>query len=182
MGRPSKPVGVIKSEGKAHRTKAELEMRERAERALLTKTPMFEWGEVKNDPVAHEEFLRINALLETLGKNDGLYEAVINRYAKMRSECYELESLRALAVQSMRELVEHKDEMEFVAYLDAAQKLNASIQSYERQIQAKRDMQLKIEKENIMTIASALRSVPKQPEDEQDSDPMLKLLGARGRA
>ena len=43
-----------------------------------------------------------------------------------------------------------------------------------RQIQAKRKMLLDIEKENIMTIASSLRSVPKKAEKKMN--PLLEAL------
>lgn len=38
---------------------------------------------------------------------------------------------------------------------------------------------LEIEKENVMTIASALRSIPKKPDQEKDN-PLIKVL--RGEA
>ena len=37
-------------------------------------------------------------------------------------------------------------------------------------------MMLDIEKENIMTIASSMRAIPKRPDEEKDIDPMEKLL------
>ena len=46
---------------------------------------------------------------------------------------------------------------------------------YDRQIMAKRKMMFDIEKENIMTIQSALRSVPKKPEPKKTS-PMAEYL------
>lgn len=41
-------------------------------------------------------------------------------------------------------------------------------------------MMLEIEKENIMTIVSQLRTIPKKADDEGDDDPMAKLLEASG--
>jgi hypothetical protein len=40
-------------------------------------------------------------------------------------------------------------------------------------------MLLDIEKENIMTIASALRSIPKKVEKPGEDDPMANLLNRR---
>ena len=44
----------------------------------------------------------------------------------------------------------------------------------DKQIQAKRKMLLEIEKENVMTIAAAVRTVPKK--EEKEEDPVMKLL------
>jgi hypothetical protein len=38
-------------------------------------------------------------------------------------------------------------------------------------------MLLQIEKENVMTIMAALRSIPKKPVEETEEDPMARLLG-----
>ena len=46
--------------------------------------------------------------------------------------------------------------------------------SLDKQVQTKRKMLLDIEKENIMTIASALRSVPKKTEKKEN--PLLAAL------
>ena len=46
--------------------------------------------------------------------------------------------------------------------------------SLDKQVQTKRKMLLDIEKENIMTIASALRSVPKKV--EKKDNPLLAAL------
>jgi len=47
--------------------------------------------------------------------------------------------------------------------------------SLDRQVQAKRKMLLDMEKENIMTIASSLRSIPKKQENKKNA--MLEALG-----
>ena len=57
--------------------------------------------------------------------------------------------------------------------------MQKNIVSLDKQIQAKRKMLLDIEKENVMTIASALRSIPKK-EDKEADNPLLKVL--RGEA
>ena len=57
--------------------------------------------------------------------------------------------------------------------------MQKNILDLDKQIQAKRKMMLEIEKENVMTIASALRSIPKKPDQEKDN-PLIKVL--RGEA
>ena len=63
-------------------------------------------------------------------------------------------------------------------YAKAIAKIMSSILSIDKQIQSKRKMLLDIEKENVMTIASALRSIPKK--QEKEDNPLLKVL--RGEA
>lgn len=53
--------------------------------------------------------------------------------------------------------------------------MQKSLVSMDRQIQAKRRMLAEIEKENVMTIAASLRSVPKKP--EKKTNPLKEALG-----
>ena len=94
MPTPTKPANVIRLEKKSHRTKKELASRENAEKALLTGEKLKERKEVKSDPVAHKEFLRIKKLLEKIEKNDDLYSSVINRYCQLYAECKDFEEKR----------------------------------------------------------------------------------------
>ena len=73
MPTPSKPVDVLTTEKRSHRTKEELNIRKQAETALLSGKKLSELPQIKENPVAHKEFLRVNKLLESIGKNDGLY-------------------------------------------------------------------------------------------------------------
>ena len=52
--------------------------------------------------------------------------------------------------------------------------MQKNLSSLDKQVQTKRKMLLDIEKENIMTIASALRSVPKKV--EKKDNPLLAAL------
>ena len=104
MPTPAKPVSVLEAEGKSHRTKAELEKRKEGEKALATGTQLKERPEVKNNEVAHKEFLRLNKLLKTIEKNDAIYEAVINRYCILHAECHEFEQRRSNFLHSIDEL------------------------------------------------------------------------------
>ena len=47
-------------------------------------------------------------------------------------------------------------------------KMQASLVNMDRDLQSKRKMLLDMEKENIMTIASALRSIPKKVTESKD--------------
>lgn len=169
MPTPPKPADVIMLEGKSHRTKKELRQRKKAEEDLLTGNRLRETKEVKENELAHKEFLRIRKLLEEIGKNDDLYSGVINRYCLLSAECKEFEEKRESIFRRQQELKERSGEMEFTDYLHMQNDLSKMLLSYDRQVQAKRKMMFDIEKENIMTIASALRSIPKKQETKKNA-------------
>lgn len=169
MARPSKPVNVIELEKKSHRTKAELQQRRRAEAELLTGKIITETEEVKSNQLAHKEFLRVRKLLRAIGKDDDLYSGVINRYCLISAECMEFEQKRKNIIRQQETLKEHSKNMEYEDYIEKSIELDKTLISYDRQIQAKRKMLFDIEKENVMTIASALRSIPKKPETKKSA-------------
>ena len=169
MPTPPKPADVIMLEGKSHRTKKELRQRKKAEEDLLTGNRLREAKEVKENELAHKEFLRIRKLLEEIGKNDDLYSGVINRYCLLSAECKEFEEKRESIFRRQQELEERSREMEFTDYLHMQNDLSKMLLSYDRQVQKKRKMMFDIEKENIMTIASALRSIPKKQETKKNA-------------
>lgn len=174
MPTPPKPFTVLKAEGKSHRTKKELKLREEGEKALATGVALKERPEVKNNPVAHKEFIRINKLLKKIGKNDAIYEAVINRYCLLQAECTEFEERREKFYEQIKELEERVTEMEPDDYFKLQSEMQKNIINLDKQIQSKRKMLFDLEKENIMTIASALRSIPKKT--EKNENPLLKAL------
>lgn len=188
MPTPTKPFKVLTTEKKSHRTKAELKLREEGEKALSTETKIKERKEVKQNKVAHKEFKRIQKLLENIDKNDAIYEAVINRYCLLQAECYDLEERREefykLIFELKAEMVSTTDKMDYeediatykLEYTKAIAKMMSSILAIDKQIATKRKMLLDIEKENVMTIASALRSIPKKVKEEESENPLLKAL------
>jgi len=176
MSRPPKPFVVLKNEKKSHRTKAELRQREEAEKALATGVALKERPEVKANPVAHKEFLRINKLLKSIGKNDGIYEAVINRYCLLQAECKDFEEKREQFYGDLKELEKEYQDGKLSAseYFKIKTNMQKQIIALDRQIQSKRKMLFDLEKENIMTIQAALRSIPKKP--EKTSNKLLEAL------
>ena len=191
MPTPAKPFKVLTTENKSHRTKAELKMREEGEKALSTEIELKERKEVKQNKVAHKEFKRIEKLLKNIGKNDAIYEAVINRYCLIQAECFDLKERREefykLIFDLKAEMTSVTDKMDYdediatykLEYAKAIAKITNSMMAIDKQIASKRKMLLDIEKENVMTIASALRSIPKK-EDKASENPLLKVL--RGEA
>lgn len=181
MSRPPKPFAVIKSEGRSHRTKAELEQRKKAEEALLTGLPLKEREEVKNNEKAHQEFIKINKILKKIEKNDALFEVVINRYCMLLAECQEFEEKREtfydrlLKFEELEDTLIGNEEMTYSEYYRMLNGFESQIVSIDKQIQAKRKMLNDIEKENLMTIQSGLRSIPKK-ESKGESDPLKEIL------
>ena len=165
MGRPSKPLVLVQG----HRTKAEIELREQAEKSLLTGRPMREYSSVKEDPAAHNYFKSIAKMLEAIGKNDSLIEMVINRYCLLLSECDSFEKEDERLRKSLEKLEDRESEMEFTDYIKTSTQLSKLIIDNDKQLQTKRKMLLDIEKENVMTLASQLRSIPKKPEKKAKS-------------
>ena len=183
MPTPPKPVGVLRMEGKSHRTKAELEQRERAEKAQMTGKRMKEAADVRADAVAHATWKRVAALLASIGKDDALYEQCINRYCRLASEVNaeqrELDRLEKMA-QTLDEW-DASGEIEKDEYLRRMAQLMEMKSGCQSLLMRKRKMMMDIEKENVMTVASSLRSIPKKATDEPMDDPMSRMLAERMR-
>ena len=178
MPTPPKPVNVLKLEKKSHRTKKELIERERAELSLLTGTTLKETKEVRSNEIAHREFARVRKLLKTIEKDDDLYGAIINRYCLLHAECIEFQEKRERAYEQMRDLEDNKDEFlasgDLKAYYSMITAMQKNLLALDSQVQSKRKMLLDIEKENIMTIAASLRSIPKK--SDKKKNPLLEAL------
>ena len=178
MPTPPKPTNVILLEGKSHRTKKELAERKRAEAQLLTGKVLKEAAEVKENEKAHKEFQRIRKLLKSIEKDDDLYGATINRHCLLMAECSDFQDKREMMYRQMQDLQESKEKFERNEDLTTYYMLQSTMQknmiALDRQVQTKRKMLLDIEKENIMTIASSLRSVPKKTDKKKN--PLMEAL------
>lgn len=204
MARPSKPVAVLESEKKSHRTKAELEQREKGEAALLSGKRCFERESVRENPVAHKEYQRLIKLMRAIGKDDALYAPEYNRYSELFSEeefykgeivalQSELVSLRGLTINAAaaaniiseeietgnisEELTVTLDGLlENISKLhDQRGKLLKQLSDMDLKVKQKREAMLALEKENCMTVSAALRTVPKEVQKPEE-DALLKAL------
>lgn len=173
MPTPPKTADILRMETKSHRTKKELAERKRAEEELLTGKLMKEMSEVKENEAAHKEFVRLKRLLKSIGKDDDLYGAVINRYCVLRAECQDFEIKREQMSGQMAALEADRDKFmendDMSGYYKLQTVMQKNLIALDRQIQAKRKMLMDIEKENIMTIASSLRTIPKKPEKKRNA-------------
>lgn len=186
MPTPPKPFTVLSTEKKSHRTKRELQLRKQGEEALASGKAFKVRKEVKENEVAYKEFKRVNNVLKKIKKNDALYESVINRYCLLQAECIEMSQQRNEILKIILEMREEFrkisetfiDEEKAADYMLKFSKqmaeLSKSMTKIDAQLQTKRKMLLEIEKENVMTIASALRSIPKK--EEKSVNPLLKAL------
>jgi hypothetical protein len=179
MARNPKPAAVIDIEKRTHVTKAELAARRKAEKTITTEKTIRERGEVKAEPVAHKELLRVRGLLTAIGKNDDLFGAVINRYAQLYAEVREFEGHREAAREAMDDLAERRGDMEPDAYFKAFAALTKSLVDFDKQVQTKRRMMFDIERENLMTVAAALRNITKA--QDKKANPLAEVIN-RDRA
>ena len=174
MSRPAKSYLQLIRENKSHRTKEELEIRKKGEESLLSKVKIKEFKETKSNKIAHAEFKGIIRLLEKVEKNDDLFAGAINRYCCLRAECIEIDERRETLYKNIQDLQNEyeKDEnfMDKAEYFSLQAKLTAQYLAADKQLSPKRKMMFDIEKENLLTIASALRCVPKSPDKEEDDD------------
>ena len=170
MARPSKAVAARSG----HSTKEEIEQREAAEKSLLTGLPLLEQPKVAADKTAHAEFLRVVSILEKIGKNDALYENVINRYCVLRSECEKFEKMRERWEKNLAKLEKDRTMDPETSYRLQAQ-MQKSILDTDNRVQAKRKAMFDIEKECAMTVSSALRSIPKSA--AAPKNPLEGLIG-----
>lgn len=178
MARPSKPAAVIAAEKKSHKTKAELKARAEAEADLLSGERLSERQEVKDNKIAHAEFLRVSKLMKAIGKDDALYSSGINTYCMLYSEINELgknmqqlDLTAKLLRESFEGLIDNREVTpdEIISFEKSYTRLVSQRISLCSMIDKKRKMMLDIDKENCMTLSAALRSIPKQPEKKKSA-------------
>ena len=113
MARPTKPVVVLQTEKKTHKTKRELASRAREEKSLLTGKPLRASEEVKENPEALREFRQVKKTLATIGKDDSLYSAQISRYCLLIVETRALSARKAKLEAAADGCEDPKDAIEF---------------------------------------------------------------------
>lgn len=151
-------------------TKSEREYLENAEKATLSGMPITEFKKTKKDKIAHKEFVRVTKLLSAVGKNDAMYEAVINDYCMYLSDIERNRTYREKFEKDIDELDELflADEITISEKMRMRVKHNENILSCDKQINALQRKRFEIEKETGFTVASSLRSIPKKQIEESD--------------
>jgi len=163
----SKPLMLVKG----HRTKAEKKIRAEAEASILTGHVLVERPEVMASKSAHAEFMRINELLTEINKNDDLYGDAINTHCELIGECDEYKQLKKQLEKDLAQVIaEYKDaKIEYIEYSEIKGKIIQNIFTCDKKIMEKRKMKNDIAKENILTIQSSMRAIPKKPKKEEPS-------------
>ncbi len=69
--------------------------------------------------------------------------------------------------------------MDYITYMDRRERLQNIIITWDKKVMDKRKMLLSIERENVMTILSALRAVPKKPDENKKDSPMASFLNRK---
>ena len=163
MPTPSMPLAIVKG----NINKDVRKMREKAEADLITGEALHCWQETKENPVAYKHYRRLSKLFSIIGKNDALIENVLNRYCVLLADCTEAEK-RDANLQKMAERLEDQSvDMEFVDYIKKALEIEKAIGANQARLNTKRKMLLDIEKENLMTLAAQMRSIPKKTKEEE---------------
>ena len=164
MARPSKSILVLEG----HRTKREIALRKQGEAGTLTGEGMRERPDVKADPDAHKEFMRLRRLFRKLEKDDAIYSQVINDYCLLHAECLAIAGKIDRIEADLDYLEEQRSEMDPLEYLQTRSALYDKELKLSAELDKKRDRKRAIEDKNLMNIQSALRSVPKKPEEKRN--------------
>lgn len=153
-------------------TKDEKKYLEQAEKATLSGYEITEFAKTKKDKISHKEFLRVIKLLTAVGKNDAMYEAVINDYCVYLSD---IERYRAYRIKFEEDISEiDNSDMETAEKCKLKLKVKDTILSCDKQINTLQRKRFEIEKETGFTVASSLRSIPKKK--EENVNPLLEAL------
>jgi hypothetical protein len=165
MPQVARPVAILAVDNKKLRkTKQELAFRKQGEEGMLTGEAMKESAEVRANEDAHKEFIRLKKLFRAIDKDDAIYSQTINRYCLLHAECLAMERRQAKLEEAGDRAEDPKDALAFY-------KLASNC---DRDLMSRRKMMMDIEKENVMTIASALRSIPKKP--DKAKNPLMEAL------
>lgn len=169
MARPSKPTELLLLEGKSHRTKAELEYRERGEMALQTGKKISETAQVKADKIAHAEFLRLKRLYSEIDFVDALDQQVINRY------CMEVSNNA-----SMQKIISRlSDDLEEAEDVEMRVKIYEQINRTNIALHKSKELLLKYDDRLFLNPASRIRAVPKTPPPEEKKTGMAAFMAKR---
>lgn len=170
-GRPSKPTEIIEAEGKTHLTKAEIEHRKQAEKSLYTGENFTESKQVKQNKIAHTEFLRLRRLYNKITYVDALDQQIVNRY------CLEISNQEKL--QQILEKMELKiDDCEQLETKDIIQ-LYKSINGVLSNINKSKSLLLQYEDRLFLNPTSRIKSVPKKPEKPEKKSRLKSFMDNR---
>jgi predicted secreted Zn-dependent protease len=169
----SKPIALVKGA----MTKKDIEFRKAQEKSATTGVPMMPAEIIKNDKIAYAEFKRIKNLLSIIDKDDDIYSASISRYCLLKSE-----EIKLLEKQSEyeSELIDIKDCEPDANCRKAIEVIEKRLSEIDKEIMSKRRMQTDLEKENLLTVQSVIRNIPKKPYEEEKDEMEMFLAKRKG--
>lgn len=168
-GRPAKTAAILSlTNDVSHRTKREIALRAAAEKGTLTGEGMKERGDVKNNMDAHKEFMRLRRLFRKIEKDDAIYAQPINDYCLLHAECLAIAGKIERIEKDLDYLEDRACEMDPVDYLQLRSALYDKELKLSAELDKKRDKKRAIEDKNLMNIQSALRSIPKKPDERKN--------------
>lgn len=179
-GRPTKPLALVQG----HRTKSEKQARAQAESKLLTGCPLKETSEVKANEAAHKEFRRVKRLLKAIDKDDDLFGYAINTHCLLVGEIAWIEASKQNIITEFEKttfLYQSGLGVTMMEYLDAQNKLLNQVFACDNKIMQKRKMLNDIGRENLLTVQSALRSIPKKAAKKEPSALGQMLASRQGK-
>jgi len=179
-GRPTKPLALVQG----HRTKSEKQVRAQAESKLLTGCPLKETPEVRANEFAHKEFLRLKRLLKKIDKDDDLSGHAINTHCLLVGEIAWIEATKQSIITEFQKttyLYQAGLGITLIDYMDAQNKLLNQVFACDNKIMQKRKMINDIARENLLTIQSALRSIPKKAAKKEPSALGTMLANRQGK-
>lgn len=169
MARPSKPTALLVLEGKARKTKAELEYRANGEKALRTGDLPRVTAQVKADPAAYAEFRRLRRLYAKIEFVDALDQQAINRY------CMEVSNLSRMQ-QALNALIAG---MEAEEDLIERARLAKKIIEGSVALRMHQELLIKYEDRLFLNPASRIRAVPKTPPKEKKREGIAAYMAQR---
>ena len=171
-GRASKPTAMILTEKKSHRTKAEIETRQKSEKALYTGVHFAESQQVADNQIAHTEFIRLNSLYDKIAYVDALDQNIINRYCLEVAQLYDLQSHVARLHLDLDMVEAAEDRMKIYDMI---------IKTYASMDKSKAIL-LKYEDRLFLTPAGRMRAIPKTPPQEESESGFAAFFKGRADA
>lgn len=132
---------------------------------------MTETAEVRNDKVAHLEFLRLKPLLKAIDKFDEIYGAATRRYCLNKSKLADIDIDIEKLEGEIEDIREHQSDFsknmpEYFRIIAKTEELIVKKEALAKAIRAEMN---DFEKQNCMTIRSALAAIPKKAETKSNS-------------
>jgi len=162
MPTPPKSVKILKLEGKSHRTKQELGVREKEEAKLLTGRPLKESPEVRADKSAHKHFKHAKELFAVIDKDDDLYSGLINRYCLFYSQYEQALVESKKAAQDLEDFRAAKDSIDPDDYYKRLIAMQKIVERADQKYISLHTKLLQIEKEAGLTMMASLKLVDKR--------------------